>query len=123
MSPITIGLIGMAAFFLLVLLGMPLAFAFIMVGFIGVIFTKGLGPGISLLGPAPYSQVSSYALCAIPLFVLMGQFAFRSGIGRDLYASAYKWLGALPGGLALATMLACTGFAACPGYNNVVLGL
>jgi len=45
----------------------------------------------------------------------MGQFAFHSGTGKDLYATAYKWLGKLPGGLALATMLACTGFGACTG--------
>ncbi len=115
MSPIVIGLIGMFVFFLVALSGIPIAFAFIMVGFIGVIVMKGLGPGLSLLGSAPFSWSASYALCAIPLFVLMGQFAFRSGIGQDLYMSAYKWLAKLPGGLALATMLACTGFAACTG--------
>lgn len=115
MSPITIGLIGMVAFLFLVALNIPLAFAFIIVGFIGVIFMKGLGPGLSLLGSIPYSLAASYSLSVLPLFILMGQFAFHSGTGKDLYATAYKWLGKLPGGLALATMLACTGFGACTG--------
>jgi tripartite ATP-independent transporter DctM subunit len=54
-------------------------------------------------------------LIALPLFVLMGNFAFQSGISADLFEAANKWLGRLPGGLAQATTLACTGFAACTG--------
>lgn len=73
--------------------------------------------GLSLLGTAPYTWASQYTLVAIPLFILMGQFAFHSGISRDLYDSGYKWIGRLPGGLALATTLACTGFAACTGSS------
>jgi len=114
-SPISIGLIGMAFFFLLAVLGIPLGFAFVIVGFIGLVIVKGAGPALSLLGSAPYSLAASYSFSVFPLFVLMGQFAFHSGIGRDLYLTAYKWLGRLPGGLALATMLASTGFAACTG--------
>jgi C4-dicarboxylate transporter, DctM subunit len=115
LSPIAIGLIGMLCFVCLVALNIPLAFSFIIVGFIGVIFMKGLGPGLALLGSIPYSLAASYSLSVLPLFILMGQFAFHSGTGKDLYDTAYKWLGRLPGGLALATMLACTGFGACTG--------
>jgi len=117
LSPITIGLIGMLAFLFLAALNIPLGFAFIIVGFVGVIVLKGLGPGLALLGSIPYSLAASYSLSVFPLFVLMGEFAFNSGIGRDLYTTAYRWLGRFPGGLALATMLGCTGFAACTGSS------
>jgi len=117
MPPSLIGLIGIAVFLLLVLLSMPIAFSFAIVGFIGLIILKGLGPALSILGSAPFTWASSWTLVCIPMFVLMGQFAFYSGISQDLYASANKWLGRLPGGLALATTLACTGFAACTGSS------
>lgn len=115
MSPWVIGFSGMGIFFILALLNIPLAFAFIAVAFIGIIFTNGLGPALSTLGSELYSLNSNFNFVALPLFILMGQFAFHSGIGRDLFDAANKWLARLPGGLALATMLACTGFAACNG--------
>ncbi len=117
MSPVLISVIGIVAFLVLVLFGVPIAFSFAMVGFVGVVFVKGLGTGLHLLGTAPYDKAISNTLVAVPLFILMGQFAFHSGISGDLYATAYKWLGRLPGGLALATTLACTGFAACTGSS------
>ncbi|MFH1950392.1 MAG: TRAP transporter large permease [Pseudomonadota bacterium] len=101
----------------LALWGVPLGFAFAAVGVLGIIWLKGLGAGLIVFGQAPYEWTSSYILSTIPLFVLMGQFAFRAGISTDLYRTAYKWMGRLPGGLALATMLACTGFAACTGSS------
>ena len=117
MPPLLIGGIAIIAFILLALTGMPLGFSFAVVGFFGIFFMKGLIPALTILGEAPYAQVSSYILCALPLFVLMGQFAFYSGISRDLFNAAYKWMSRLPGGLAQATMLACTGFAACTGSS------
>lgn len=115
MSPPIWGLLGIVVFLLLVALEMPIGFAFVLVGFTGLIFLKGLGPGLALLGSAPYAWGSKQALVCLPLFILMGQFAFQSGISRDLYDTAYKWIGRFHGGLALATMAACTGFAACTG--------
>lgn len=117
MSAITLGVVAVAGFLLLAMLGLPLGFSFAIVGFVGLALTQGLAPALSLLGEAPYSWTSSYVLCAIPLFVLMGQFAFHSRISGDLYVSANKWLNRLPGGVAIATMLACTGFAACTGSS------
>jgi tripartite ATP-independent transporter DctM subunit len=104
-------------FFLLVFFGMPIGFSFAIVGFLGFIAIRNLNQALSLLGMIPYSWCSSYMLVVIPLFVLMGQFAFHSGISGDLYAAGYKWVGKQPGGLALATQLACTGFAACSGSS------
>lgn len=117
MSPPIIGLIGIMILFSLLILGMPMGISFISAGFIGLILLKGIDTALTFLGTAPLAATSSYVLCAIPLFVLMGQFAFQSGISSDLFNAAYRWLGRLPGGLALATNLACTGFAACTGTS------
>ena len=117
MSPIEIGGLGIAGFLLLLCLGMPIALSFATAGILGIIAVQGLGPGLNLLGQAFYTWTSSYVLCTIPLFVLMGQFAYHSGISGDLYTAAYRWIGRLPGGLALATNIACTGFAACTGSS------
>ena len=117
MSPLTVFVIGLVAFLVLVLLGIPVGFAFGLVGFIGVVLIKGSGPGLALMGDAPWRYGSMASMIVIPLFILMGQFVFYSGISRDLYTAAYKWLGHVPGGLALATNLACTGFAAACGSS------
>lgn len=117
LSPPIIGLLGVIGFLALALLGLPIAFSFATAGFIGIVLIQGLGPGLASLGEAAYSETASYVLSTIPLFVLMGQFAFHSGISRDLFLAAYRWLGKFPGGLALATMLSCTGFAACTGSS------
>jgi len=98
-------------------MGMPVAFAFGIVGFIGTIFIMGLEPGLALLGTSPWEWASASGFIVIPLFILMGTFSFYSGISQTLFLAAYKWLGRLPGGLALATNLACTGFAACTGTS------
>lgn len=96
---------------------MPIGFAFALVGGIGVILLKGFGPGFLLMASAPYTWASNGALLAIPLFVLMGQFVFAAGISTELYQTAYKWVGRLPGGLAMATDLSCTAFGACCGAS------
>ena len=117
MDPAIVGIMCLLLFFILVFLGMPIGFSFAIVGFLGFIAIRNLNQALSLLGMIPYSWCSSYMLVVIPLFVLMGQFAFHSGISGDLYATGYKWVGKQPGGLALATQLACTGFAACSGSS------
>jgi tripartite ATP-independent transporter DctM subunit len=108
---------AIGAFLLLSFLGLPLGFSFALVGFVGTVFIRGLMPALNLLGGNPYAQVASFVLCAVPLFVLMGQFAFYSGISRNLFDAAYKIMARLPGGLAVATMAACTAFAACTGSS------
>ncbi len=117
MSPLSIGFLAIASFLFLSFLGLPLGFSFALVGFGGMVFLKGFMPALNLLGGNPYSQVASFVLCAVPLFTLMGQFAFYSGISRNLFDAAYKLMSRLPGGLALATMAACTAFAACTGSS------
>ena len=117
MYSVEIGVFGIGVFLLLMFFGMPVGFSFVTVGFIGVMAIQGLNPGLSLLGQSFYTWTASYVFCTIPLFFLMGQFAYHSGISGDLFAAAYRWIGRLPGGLALATNLACTGFAGCTGSS------
>ena len=117
MDALSLGFIAIAAFMLLAFMGLPLAFCFLSVGFVGLASIRGLYPAMALLGETPYSAIASYLLCAVPLFILMGQFVFHSGISSDLFRATHKWMSRLPGGIALATMLACTGFAACTGSS------
>jgi C4-dicarboxylate transporter DctM subunit len=117
LDPLYLFLLALAGFFLLIAIGTPIAFSFAIVGIIGVFATRGLEPALALLGHAPLEWASMQSLVVVPLFILMGQFAFNSGISGDLYDVARKWVGRLPGGVALATMLACTGFAACTGSS------
>jgi C4-dicarboxylate transporter DctM subunit len=116
-SPLVICLIGLAAFFLLMSQGMPIAFAFAMIGCVGIILLKGLSPGLAVIGSAPYTWSTMGSLLPVPLFMLMGQFMYHSGFSTELYVAAHKWIGRRPGGLALATTLASTGFAACSGAS------
>lgn len=117
MSPIVIVLIGFAFFFLLVFLRMPFGFAFVFTGIAGLAFLKGFKVALATLGTMPYSSVAIYVMVALPLFILMGQLAYNSGISRELFDAAYKSVGRAPGGVALATNIACTAFAACTGSS------
>ena len=117
MDAITISLIGIVVFVILLTQGMPIAFAFTIVGILGIILLRGLFPGLSMLESAPFTWGSAVSLLPLPLFILMGQFAVHSGISQDLYEAAHKWIGRFRGGLALATMAAATGFAACSGSS------
>ena len=99
----------------LMFLGIPVGVSFGLAGFIGLIMVRGFEAALSILGSVPYTWTSMEALTPLPLFILMGLFAFHSGISTELFDTANKWLGRLPGGLAHATTLACTGFAACTG--------
>src|SRR5210317_1498100 len=117
MSSEIIGLIGVAGLALLLALRMYIGLAMALVGVIGLSFLVGVEAGIHILGITPLAEGSSYTLSVIPLFVLMGQFAFVSGISTDIYKTVYTWMGHLRGGLAMATVLACAGFAAICGSS------
>lgn len=117
MSPLTIGLVGLAVLFILMVIGIPIAICFAVVGFLGTVVLVGVGPALTNLGLIPWSESITYALMCLPLFILMGEITYYSGISTDLFSTAYKWLGSVRGGLALATVAACTGFAACSGSS------
>jgi C4-dicarboxylate transporter DctM subunit len=115
MSPEAAGILGIALLLVLFLLRMPVAFAMAFVGFVGFAYLSGPGPALTLLAQDIYQAFSSYPLSVIPLFILMGSFAFASGISKRLFDTTYTWVGALRGGLTIATVLACAGFAAISG--------
>jgi tripartite ATP-independent transporter DctM subunit len=85
------------------------------VGVLGFALVVNTHAAFSMITSDLYQTLSSYSLTVIPLFVFMGQVAFHAGISRRLYNAAYHWLGPLPGGLAMATVGACTGFGAICG--------
>lgn len=97
---------------------MPIGFLMAIIGFIGFASIVNVNAASTLLAKDLVSVFSSYNLTVIPLFVLMGQIAFHTGISRRLFDSAYKFIGHWPGGLAIATVGACAGFAAICGSTN-----
>ena len=115
LSRVTAGLIGLALLLPVLLSGMPVAFVLMLLGFLGLSFIVNLGSGMSPLGITPFHVSVSYSFVVIPLFILMGEFVFVSGLSQSLYSAAYKWLGHSPGGLASATVGACAGFASICG--------
>ena len=117
MSPCTIGLIGLAALILLLFARIPVGFAMAIVGFLGFVCLVNLDAALSLLARDIFSTFSSYGLTVIPLFIFMGQVSFHAGISRRLYDTAYAFIGHRRGGLAMATVGACTAFGAICGSS------
>lgn len=115
MDPVHSGLIGIVLLVFLFLLRVPVAFAMAIVGFSGFSYLSSLNAGLKLLARDFFEQFSSFPLSAIPMFILMGSFAYASGIGKRLYDAAYTILGGLRGGLTMATVVACGFFASICG--------
>jgi len=117
MNPTLIGIIGILVMIIVFLSRMPVAYVMAMIGYVGFsVMISGKG-GLNLLSRNIYDVFSSYGLTTIPLFVLMGQLAFNSGISKRLYDTGYKYLGSTKGGLAMATVSACTAFGAVCGSS------
>ncbi|MBW1999876.1 MAG: TRAP transporter large permease, partial [Deltaproteobacteria bacterium] len=115
MSPETAGIVGIALLLVLFLIKVHIGFAMAVVGFMGILSLSGAEPALTLLAQDIYESFTSYPLSVIPMFVLMGSFAFASGISQRLYDTTYTWVGQLRGGLTIATVLACSSFAAICG--------
>ena len=114
-SNYAMGLIGIGILMLLLFIRMPIAFSMGFVGLIGVWYFRGWEASQVLLATIPFYTAGWYLLIVVPLFILMGEFCFHAEISRDLYDTAYAWLGRLPGGVASATIGGCAGFAAICG--------
>lgn len=117
MNPGMIGTIGILVMLVLFMTRMPVAYVMTLVGLVGFSIMKSWTGGMNLLSRSIYEAFSSYGLTTIPLFILMGQFAFNSGIGKRLYETAYRFFGSIRGGLAMATIVACTTFGAVCGSS------
>jgi tripartite ATP-independent transporter DctM subunit len=117
-DPVIVAVVGLTLMFVLMALGMPIGFAMLGAGLLGNAYLLSGSAATHLLATNVWEQLSSYGLSVIPLFVLMGQFAYRSGVTERLYAAAYTWVGQWPGGLAGTTVAASAGFSAICGSNS-----
>ena len=119
MSLTLVGIAGVAALMLLLFVfGMPVSFAMALVGFCGFTYITNVTAGVNMVSSQIWSVFSNYGLTVIPLFVFMGQIAFYSGVNEKLYQAAYKWVGHIRGGIAMATIMACAAFSAICGSNT-----
>ncbi|MBU2547716.1 MAG: TRAP transporter large permease [Proteobacteria bacterium] len=113
-----VGILGIVVLLLvLFLLGMSVGFAMGIVGFAGFCYVVSFKAGLNMLSSVLWSTFSNYGLTVIPLFIFMGQIAFYSGVNEKLYRAAYKWIGHIRGGVAMATVMACAAFSAICGSN------
>ena len=125
MDPIDIGLWVTASMLVFVFLGVRVAFAAALAGFIGLLwifsaklgFEKGFLVAVKMAGTIPHSKVSTLALSLIPTFILIGFLAYHAGLTRALFETAKRWLGWLPGGMGVATVFSTAGFAAVSGAS------
>jgi len=117
MNPVIIGFIGIGVLLLLLFLRMPIAFSMAFVGFLGLAYLNNFRAAFYTLAMDIFEVFSSYPLSVVTMFVLMGTFAFASGMGTRLYKAAYVWVGQLGGGLVIATVLASAGFSAICGSS------
>ena len=118
MDSVTVGIVGIIGVSVLLVSGMRIAYATALCGFVGLWVLRGYEPAAGLAGLMPYSESSHYSLLVLPLFVLMGYLAHHAGITRNIYWTARQWLGQLHGGLAIATIFGCAGFAAAFGAST-----
>lgn len=118
MSEWQIGLICVIAMFVLMVLRMHIGVTMGLTAFVGIALLTNLDSAFGKLAHTAFSQTSTYMMSVIPLYMLMGEFAFLSGLSQDAYKTVNKWLGHLPGGLAMATIGACAAFAAVQGSST-----
>lgn len=118
MTEVKIGLLGLLVLLLLFPTGIELGFAMALVGFVGFAAVVNVHAAANLLAKDFFDVFSSYGFTVIPLFVLMGQIAFNAGIARRLYLAAYRFLGHIPGGLAMATVGGAMAFKAICGSST-----
>ena len=112
-----VALLVFVGMFVLMALRVPIGVAMGIIGVVGFAAVAGWGPGLNLLANVPLSVLTDYNLSIIPMFILMGAFATHAGMSRELFRAGNAWVGHRSGGLALATILACGGFAAINGSS------
>jgi C4-dicarboxylate transporter DctM subunit len=125
MDTIGIGLWITGLMMVLIVIGVRVAFAAALAGFVGLLwvfsakygFEKGLLISIQMAGTIPHSKVSSLALSLIPAFILIGYLAYYAGLTKALFEAAKRWVGWLPGGMGVATVFSTAGFAAVSGAS------
>ena len=117
MSSNAIGFTGLGLILVLIFLRVPIAVVLMGVGAVGIVAVTSFSAMLSLIGALPFDFTASWELSAIPMFLLMGSLAARSGITSSLFTASRILLESVPGGLAVATNFACAVFAAASGSS------
>jgi tripartite ATP-independent transporter DctM subunit len=118
MDTVSIGVLSLVTLTLFLMSGVRIAFATAICGFAGLWILRGYDPAASLSAQSIIGHATNYNLLVLPLFIMMGFFAYYANITRDIYWAARQWLGHLPGGLAVATVAGSAGFAAACGAST-----
>ena len=116
-EPVLVGCAGMLVMLLLLFIGVPIGFCMMLIGVLGMMYCAGFDAGASLIEITPYNSTVNYSMTVVPLFILMGGIAFRTGLSKDLYMLVFRWVGHWPGGLAIAAIGGCACFAAISGSS------
>lgn len=112
-----LALISIVVLLILLVVGVPVFLSLGITGLLGIMYLNGVDVGLSVLREKAFWSVAKYAFMVIPLFILMGYTASYAGVTERAFAMAKRWLSAFPGGLAIATTLACAFFGACCGSS------
>ncbi len=122
MTNLQIGFSGIVALIVLISAGVPLAFGISLIGIVGISVVMGLQQAGVQLFQVTFITTTDFILTSIPLFILMGQLVAVGQLGRDLYNCVQKWMGWLPGGLAVATVASCAALGAVTGISVAGIG-
>lgn len=115
MDPTLLGILFLLGMLVAIAAGVPIGMSLLATGAIGLIAIAGVTTSEAQLFLNLLDRGTAFVLTAIPLYLLMGQLIYRTGIASDLYDCVYKWFGRMPGGLAIASVNACAGFGAVSG--------
>ena len=118
MDPVTVGTLGFVVLVVMVMLGVHIVFATAITGFLGIVILKGWTVAANIAGIIPHSTGSNYLFSVLPMFILIGFFAHSSGMVQGAYRAARAWMGWMPGGLAVSTVLAAGAFGAVSGASQ-----
>ena len=119
MDPTTVGLLAFVGMMVLIVVGVPIGFAMLATASVGFFIVGRPNFAETQLSLTFIEQGTSFVFVAVPLYFLMGQLVQRTNIATDLYECIYRWLGRLPGGLAISSVVACAGFGAGSGGSGI----
>jgi len=117
MTLTAIGIIGIGLLLFFLVIGVPVGIAMLASGFVGIVLSSGVETGLAMMQLIPFSSVASYKLVVLPLFLIMGEFAFYGELSQEGYNFMHKLFGHLRGGVTVATIGGCAAFAAVCGSS------
>jgi C4-dicarboxylate transporter DctM subunit len=122
MSDVAVGIYSIILLLVLFLTGLEMAYCMVLVGFVGFTFLMSFTAASNLVVKDFFDTFTTYSYTVIPLFIVMGEFAQNSNIAKRLYNGAHKWIGHIPGGLAMTTVVGATAFKAMCGSTLATVG-